>query len=149
LLWPLFCFCALLFAGCHTTEKSAEEKPTSSAWASVQIHGNTPGQISQVTSEVFKEHGFTRGGQPKGGLVFEKEASKFSNLAYGNWIGDVPVWTRVKVSIVPAGEATYSLECTAYNVRDKGGATEEEIKMHMGKGTYQKLLDEIAARFKK
>lgn len=140
----------LLGAGCHTTDNPAAAEATASATAAVQIRGNTPGQITQMATEVFQEHGFTRGSKREGALVFEKPGGKMSNLAYGNWMGDTPIWLRVKLSVIPSGEQQYTLQCKAYHVRDKGSATEEELKIgKMGNGPYQKLLDEVASRFKR
>ncbi len=130
-----------LLAGCHSTGPSGSSK-----LASVEIRWNTPGQISEVTSEVFEADGYevARGGPTH--LVFEKKASTMNNIAYGNWM-DSAVWERVKASIEPVGEATFRLECQAYFVRDRGGTTEEELKMGgMHSHTYQKLLDRVAKR---
>ncbi len=139
-----------LAAGCHTTDNPNAAEAAEKGTASVQIKGNTPGQIAAAAAEVFQSHGYLRTGKRTGNnLIFEKPGSKLSNLAYGNWIGDVPIWTRVKVSIIPTGEARYTLLCIAYNVRDRGGATEEEMKISkMSSGRYQKLLNEVAAKFR-
>ncbi len=140
---------AWLGAGCHTTNNPVAAEAVADAIAAVQIKGNTPGQIRDVAGEVFEEHGWTRGSRRAGELVFEKPGSKFSNFAYGNWMGDTPMWVRAKLFILPSGEQQYTLQCKAYRVRDKGSATEEELKVgRMSNGPYQKLLDEIASRFK-
>ncbi len=142
-------FVAVVLTACHTTNNPTATEAAAEAIAAVQIRGNTPGQITQVATEVFQAHGYARGSKRVGGLVFEKPAGKMSNLAYGSWVGDTPVWTRVKLSMVSTGEAEYTLACRAFHVRDKGSSMEEEIKIgRMGSGPYQKLLDEVAARFR-
>jgi len=79
-------------------------------------------------------------------MVFEKKASAMNNFAYGNWI-DTPVWERVKASVEPVSESTFRLQCQAYLLRDRGGTTEEEIKLTgMRSSTYQKLLDKVAKK---
>lgn len=139
----------LLAAGCHTTEKSAAAQAAGEGIAAVQIRGNTPGQITEAAAQVFEEHGYTRGSRRSSTLIFEKKGSKLSNLAYGNWTGGIPIWTRVKLAIISTGEAEYTLQCNAFHVRDKGGATEEELRIgKLNSGPYKKLLEEIAARFK-
>lgn len=136
----------LLGTGCHTTPNPPAAEAVTAA---VQIRGNTPGQITQMVTEVFQEHGYTQGSKRAGALVFEKPGSKLSNLAYGSWLGETPVWVRVKLSIIPSGEQQYTLRCQAYRVQDKGSSTEEELKIgKMGNGPYQKLLEEVASRFK-
>lgn len=136
--------------GCRTTSKPAGGEAAAGAIASIQLRGNTPGQIREVATEVFEEHGYIRGSRRPSEMVFEKPGSKLSNIVYGSWIGDTPVWIRVKLFLAPAGEQEYTLECKAYHVQDKGSATEEELKIgRLGSGAYRKLLDEIAARFQK
>jgi len=140
---PMLALCLCMAAGCKSTNKS----PTG-GFASVVIRGNTPGQIRNVATEVFKENGFKNTSPRPDEMLFEKEGGKMSNIAYGNWISDTPVWIRVKAAVVSAGELSYRLECRAYVVRDRGGSTEEEIPMgRLKAGHYQKILDEVAKRF--
>ena len=136
-----FCVGAGLLTGCHSTEP-----PGGSHFASVEIRGNTPGQISEAAVEVFQSEGYevAKGGPTH--MVFEKKASAMDNFAYGNWL-DTAVWERVKASIEPVSEATFRLQCQAYMLRDRGGTTEEEIKLTgVHSSTYQKLLDRVAKR---
>ncbi|HEY5910930.1 MAG TPA: hypothetical protein VJA21_10045 [Verrucomicrobiae bacterium] len=138
----------LVTTSCHTPNTPARTEAAASGTGAVQIRGVTPGQISQAAAEIFQKHGYTPGGKRTGPLVFEKEASKWSNLAYGNWTGGIPIWIRVRLAILPAGEAEHTLQCRAFRVRDKGGATEEELKISkLDSGPYRKLLEEIASRF--
>ncbi|HRT10777.1 MAG TPA: hypothetical protein P5233_20525 [Candidatus Paceibacterota bacterium] len=133
---------AVFLGGC-----SSPEKGSSNGFASVTIRGNTPGQISEAAIAVFTEAGYTVVVPGRTRLVFEKQGSSMNNLAYGSWLGDTPVWIRVRASVVPAGEATYRLECRAWMVRDHGANLEEEVKVSsLARGTYQKLLDEVARR---
>ena len=135
--------CLLVSAGCASTGKS-----TAPNFASVLISGNTPGQIRVAASDVFRENGYRVAQADAGGLVFEKKASRMDNFAYGSWLGDIPVWIRVKGSVVPAGEMSFRLQCAAYMVHDMGSATEEEAALsRLHRGPYQKLLDEVAKRF--
>jgi hypothetical protein len=130
----------LLAAGCRTTDKSA-----AGGFAWVVIHGNTPGQINDVAREVFREHGYQSAPTRSDDLVFEIKGSRLDEVAYGSWMGETPVWLRVKTAIVPVGEAVFRLECKAYRVEDKGASTEEETKLWR-RHPYQKLLDQVALR---
>jgi hypothetical protein len=133
----------LLSAGC-----ASAGKPASTGFASVLISGNTPGQIRDAASAVFRENGYRVAQADAGGLIFEKKASRMDNFAYGSWLGDTPVWIRVKASVVPAGEMSFRLQCAAYMVHDMGSATEEEVALsHLHRGPYQKLMDDVAKRF--
>lgn len=133
----------LLLSACRSTEHSGP-KPL----ASVLISGNTPGQIRDAATDVFRANGFKVSESANGTLLCEKPGGSMNNFAYGSWLTDDPVWIRVKASVVPAGELNNRLQCFAFVVRDRNGATEEEISLsHLHHGRYQKLLDEVAARF--
>jgi len=144
--WALVCFligCLISGLSCRSTDEAA-----SSGLASVTISGNTPGQIREAATDVFLRNGYQVARTDPATLVFEKQGSGMSNFAYGNWLGDEPIWMRVKVNIVPAGEMTFRLQCSAYIVRDRGGATEEELAVSkVRKGKYKKLLEEVARQF--
>lgn len=128
--------------GCRSTDK-----PGSAGFASVVISGNTPGQISDAAIDVFRENGYKVAQTDPSRLYFEKQGSRMNNFAYGNWVGDTPVWIRVKAGIVPMADVTFRLRCSAYMVRDIGGSTEEEIALSkFQRGPYQKILDEVAKR---
>ncbi len=144
-----FCLAAtglasLLCAGCAATGSSATAR-----FAAVEITGNTPGQIGSVAVQVFHDHGYDAIQTELSSLVFEKRAKGISNLTYGNWADDTPLFTRVKVEILPAGERTYRLQCQAFMVRDRGSPVEEEIKLsRLRSHAFQQLLEEIANRLK-
>ena len=145
LLLLLIC-CLACASGCRSAGAHS-----AGGFASVVISGNTPGQIRDAAVEVFARDGYiaTQKDDP-GNLVFEKEGSKMSNFAYGNWMGDTPIWMRVKAAIVPAGEMRSRLQCHAFLVRDRGSAAEEELPVsRLHRGQYQKLLEEVAQRFAK
>jgi hypothetical protein len=133
--------CWSAVAGCHSTEQE-----DSSILSSVVLRGNTSGQIGQVTTEVFQRHDYRVTQSSLTGLVFEKKGSGMNNFAYGSWMKDDPIWVRVRVSIVAAGEATFRLQCRGWLVRDKDSPVEEEIKIrHMHHKPYDELLAEVAA----
>lgn len=132
----------LLIAGCATRDKP-------SYIASVEIKGNTPGQIAAVTEAVFAENGYKLAGGSSTKPVFEKTGSGMNKFAYGDWVGDTEVWVRVKVNISPIEEAVCRVDCTPFLVKDKGRSMEEEIKVSsVHHKPYQKLLDDIAGRLK-
>jgi hypothetical protein len=140
----------LLALGLLSTACQSTDKPASASFASVVITGNTPGQIGDTASDVFREDGYKVAQRDPNHLVFEKEGTRMDNFAYGSWMGDTPVWIRVKGSVVPAGEMTFRLQCTAYMVRDIWSSTEEEVALGgLHRGPYQKLLDEVARRLTK
>src|SRR6266481_4345277 len=136
----LLCFAFCLLAGCQSTDK-----PASASFASVVISGNTPGQIRDAAIEIFEDHAYKATQIDPERLVFEKEGSGMNNFAYGSWLAGDRVWVRVKADIVPVGEMAFRLQCHAYMVRDRGGATEEEVALsRLRSGPYQKLLEEVA-----
>lgn len=146
-LWlvPLISTAVLVCAGC----KSSSE-PASARFASVVIHGNTPGQIGTTVLQTFVAHGYIAASAEPSNLVFEKKAKGLSNITYGNWGDDTPLYVRVKLRIVPVGEEeTFRIECQAYMVRDRGSSTEEEIRFsNLRSHPFQEMLDEVATRLR-
>ena len=137
--------CFLGTLGCHSTDR-----PASASFASTTITGNTPGQIRDAAIVVFRQDGYKATRIDPNSLLFEKEGTKMNEIAYGSWLGDVPVWVRVKASVEPLGEMTFRLQCRAFMVRDRGRATEEEVALsNLHKGSYQKLLDKVAQQLAK
>lgn len=141
ILWLALCAGALGLSGCQT-----EPRTTPAYLAAVELRGNTPGQIGPVVIAVFKDHHFTVARRRYTAFVFEKEASRMDNLAYGDWISDKPVWLRVKAELVPLSEAHFRLQCSPVLVQDKNESLEHELKVTFRKAPYQKLLEEVARR---
>jgi len=136
--------CALFFAGC-----ASSGKPASARFASVVIHGNTPGQIGNVAIEVFRVNGYEAVQTGLTSLVFEKEAKGLSNFTYGNWANETPLFSRVRVRIVPVDEGTFRIECQAYMVRDRRSSIEEEIKLSsLKRHPFQAMMDKVAQRLR-
>ena len=132
----------LAVCGCHTTRETAP-----GTIASVVLHGNTPGQIGDAVIAVFNQNGYITMQAGLNDLVFEKKGSKMNNLAYGSWMGEEPVWVRVRLTIIPVGEAVCRLECRAFLVKDRGTAAEETFKVNrLHSSRYEQLLDEVASR---
>lgn len=141
LLLLVACLWGLSSAGCRSLSQ-----PEPAQFAAVLIHGNTPGQISEMAAQVFREHGYQVERQDFDKLVFEKKGTAMNSFAYGNWMGE-GVWVRVRATIVPVAEASFRLQCTAYMVRDPGQATEEDLQLStLRRHPYQKLLEEVANR---
>ena len=137
----------LLLAFCLVGCRSARNSPAS-PFASVDIHGNTPGQVKVAAIEVFRQHGYTLAQDRKGELVLEKRAGAWDNVAYGDWPGDTPIWIRLKISVTAIPDLAVRLQCRAVRVQDRAGPTEEEVSIGPARhGPYQKLLDEVAKRF--
>ena len=134
--------CALFMCGCSTTNTAGEKDKNSTA--SVQIHGISVGAVRGAAIDVFEGHGYKVGRMDRETVVFEKVASKWDNAAYGNWT-EAQLYSRVQVTAQAMDQSTVRLSCQAYLVRDKGGATEEQIKPYR-KGSYEKLLEEVAGR---
>jgi hypothetical protein len=141
LLLPLAaCLLAAFGAGCRSTDRTDPAR-----FAAVVIRGNTPGQIRNMTLEVFKEHDFSITVPTAATMVFEKKGTKWNTVAYGDWTGSV--WVRAEVSLVPVGETAFRLQCWACLVQDRGTPTEEEIKMgHPSRRPFQDMLAQVAQR---
>lgn len=138
---------ALTGGGCGAT------KPSGASFASVTIKGHTPNEIAQVTAQVFQEEGYV-GGSTKGHpMVFQKEGSRMTDLAYQGVVDThygAGTAVRVKVDIVSLGANFHRLQCQAYVVRNAGdGFFEEEQRLaNIRSGPYQSLLNKVANQLK-
>lgn len=131
--------------GCKSADKTA-----SASFASVRIQGHTPEQIKAATVVVFQLDEYTAADIRRSEMVFEREGSRWDQIAYGSWVNDASVWNRVRVSLVPLAADTFRLQCQAFKVRNKGDPlTEEQVKIgNSHRKRYQALLDKVAERLK-
>ena len=146
-LWQVVVLVAFSISACYCAGCRSTAKPAAARFASVEIQGNTPGQIHDIAVEVFQKSGYRVANADLDTMIFEKRATKWSDFAYGDWGGDAPVWLRVKACIVPVSEARLRLQCRAYMIRDHGGLTEEEIACFR-KRPFQKLMNEVSERLR-
>jgi hypothetical protein len=137
---------ALFAAGCGST------KPASASFASVVIRGHEPAAITKATVAVFQEDGYTARAA-EGQLIFEKEASRMTNIAYEGLGGahyGAQTLVRVKVSLVDVGAGAYRLQGQTYIIENAGDTffTEEHKLKNIRSRPYQALLEAVAARLK-
>ncbi len=148
----LFCTFALLIAaalaaGCQTGG------PASASFASVTIPGKTPQEICNTTGAVFQEDGYQVMSLNPSAMIFQKEASKGTSIAYNGMVnthsGAVTL-IRVRAELVPLGAGSHRLQCQASIVRGAGDAFfEDESKLtNLRSRPYQNLLDKVAKRLK-
>lgn len=139
---------ALAGAGC----KSAGQ-PASASFASVTINGHSVQEIANVTAQVFREAGYAGGSVGGRQMVFQKEGSRMTNLAYEGAIGSyygAATLVRVKAEIVNLGGDSRRLQCEAYIVKNAGDAFfQEELRLtNVRSGPYRSLLKKVAEQLK-
>jgi hypothetical protein len=140
-------FVALAGAGCGAT------KPSGASFASVTIKGHTPQEIANVTAQVFQEDGYVGGSMKGHPMVFQKEGSRMTDLAYQGVVDThygARTVVRVKVDIVSQGADSHRLQCQAYVVRNSGDSffQEEQKLANIRSGPYQSLLNKVAKQLK-
>jgi hypothetical protein len=137
---------SIALVGCKSPNK-----PSSASFASVRIQGHTAEQIRAASVVVFQQVGYTAANGKRSEMVFEKEGSRWDQIAYGNWVNEAPVWLRVRVSMVPLSDDTFRLQCQAYKVRNKGDPlAEDQVRIgNSHRKPYQALLDEVLAQLKR
>ena len=130
--------------------KSLNE-PASASFASVRIQGHTAEQIRAASVVVFQQEGYTAVDVRRSEMVFEKEGSRWDQIAYGSWVNEAPVWLQAKVSVVPISADTFRLQCQAYKVRNKGDPlTEDQVRIgNSHSKPYQALLEEVLGQLKR
>ena len=125
--------------GCRSTTSGG-----SGGFASVEIRGNTPGQIRDMIRRVFQEEGYIGVVVNSADLTFEKQGSTLDSVAYGGLLDTI--WVRVETTVVPAGDMTYRLQCQVRYFQGRGMLAEEVKHAHIRNAPYQKMLDEVARR---
>ncbi len=100
---------------------------------------------------MFQQDGYVAAGGQRPEMIFEREGSRWDQIAYGSWVNDAPVWLRVRVSVVPLSADTFRLQCQAYKVRDKGDPfTEDQVRIRSNHSKpYQALLDKVLGQLKR
>jgi hypothetical protein len=142
----LLILCGLLVAGCHTG-------PSSASFASVDIPGKTPEEICKTAASVFQADGYRVAQLTPASMVFQKEASRGTSLAYGGVIdthyGAITV-IRVRGQLVDLGAGSYRLQCQAYIVRNAQDSffEDEQCLTNVRSGPYQSLLNRVAETLK-
>ncbi|MCL4787690.1 MAG: hypothetical protein KJ070_12995 [Verrucomicrobia bacterium] len=138
---------ALAGFGCGAT------KPSGASFASVLIKSRMAQEIANVTAQVFQQEGYVGGSMKGHPMVFQKEGSRMTDIAYQGIVDThygAGTVVRVKVDIVSAGADAHRLQCQAYVVRNAGdGFLEEEQRLaKIRSGPYQALLNKVADRLK-
>ncbi len=133
----------LALIGCQSPKQ-----PAAGSFASVRIQGHTAEQIRGATVVVFQQEGYAFAGGQRPEMVFEKEANRWDQIAYGNWVGEGSVWLRVRAEVVSLSADSFRLQCQAYKVRNKGDQfAEQEVRISSAhRKPYQALLDKVLAQ---
>jgi hypothetical protein len=149
-LWNLVTILVMTVAGHLLFGCKSLHKPATASFASVQIQGHTAGQIRAATAVVFQQDGYAAVDVRRPEMVFEKEGTRWDQIAYGSWVNEAPVWLRVKVSLVPLAGDSVRVQCQAYKVRNKGDPfVEDEVRINNTHSKpYQTLLDKVAGQLK-
>jgi hypothetical protein len=135
----------MMLTGCGAT------KPSGASFASVTIKGHSKDEIARVTAQVFQEEGYVGGSMKGHPMVFQKDASRMTDLAYQGVVDThygAKTVVRVKMDLVNLGGDSHRLQCQAYVVRNAGdGFFEEEQRLaNIRSGPYQSLLNKVAKR---
>lgn len=117
--------------------------PDSASFASVKIGGHTVEEVQATVVKIFQSEGY-RATTSADGLLFEREGSRWEEIAYGSNVGNSKVINRVRAQVVELGGGVCRLQCTAYVVRDAATSIEDEVQLlRPRRGYYQGLLDQV------
>jgi hypothetical protein len=117
------------------------------------IQNRSSDEIASATAEVFAAEGYRGSRTSSSQMIFEKEASRATSLSreglaatsYG-----AQTVNRVRVDIVPTGDAQHRLQCKAFMVT--GGSDpffQEEVPVaNLRSRPYQSLLNQVAKQLK-
>ncbi len=137
---------SVLFAACALLSLTACRSP-GGGHASVIISGQSLDNIRATATAVFNSAGYSLATSTPDEMTFQKLGSLGDGILYGGWEAK-GVMSRVRVRFAPYADKDYQLVATAYTVRDAGDSVfeEENRKLVLSRGSYQKLLDEIKKR---
>jgi hypothetical protein len=149
---PLCCLLSLVWLAATVTGCRLGQ-PGSASFASVKIPGKTPAQIQEATMQVFREDGYATMGGGANDMVFQREASRMTNLGQNGIVDSyygAQTAVRVRVELVDLGTGTFRLQCQAYLVRNPGDSFFEDSHPMalVRRMPYQMLLDKVAKRLK-
>jgi len=117
--------------------------PASAGFASVKIAGKSLEQVKATAVKVFEGEGYQAMSSDEG-FVFEREGSRWQQIAYGSNLDDDKVIERVYAQVVSLGGEVHRLQCTVYVVRNSGSGLEDEVRLpKLRSGYYQDLLDKV------
>ena len=140
---PMALVTAVFAVGCKSMDK-----PASTSFASVDLHGYSIPQIKEATMAVFRQNGYKFIGQQGDHLVFNREATRGETIGYVGLVGahygeKVVMQGRVEIEDLPP--SGYRLFCKAYSIKDAGEPVFEESTavMDFQSGSYQKLMDKV------
>jgi hypothetical protein len=133
--------------GCRLTQ------PAGASFASVKIKDHTPAQIQAAAVQVFREDGYAAFEAGPGQMVFQKEASKMTNIGQNGFVGSyygAQTLVRVRAQIVDLGTGSCRLQCQAYFVRNPGDSfmEDEHPLINARRLPFQHLLNKVAGRLK-
>ena len=134
----------LLLVGCGTT---AGVGPTSGSFASTTIKNTNRTAVDQAVTNVFTGDGFQLISKTSDGFTFRKQGGKSTQIVYGDWFTD-GVAVSPKVSVTPAGPATYKVGCNVTMMEENvfGELEEKWNPVLIGKSAYNGLLRQVRDR---
>jgi hypothetical protein len=137
---------AIFSAGCKSMDK-----PESASFAAVVISNQSVETIQHATASVFQENGYTAMTLADGSLGFQRQATEREQRQYAGFVGaheGDKVLIRVQTKIEPKNAGAYWLTCKAFAITNPGQGIFENSTPLFGfqSGTYQKLLNQVAAR---
>lgn len=97
-----------------------------------------------MTARVFRENGYMVTRVEPAAMVFEKQGSRTEAFVYGGLLESV--WIRAEVSLMPAGDTAFRLQCRARLFQGRDMLSEEVKRARINPSPYQKLLDEVTER---
>ena len=142
------CILVALAAGCRSFSG-----PGSASFASVVIEKQSPSAIREATEQVFRKAGYSSGPASAGGMVFDREASRWTTISREGLVAaqeGARTVERVRTELVDLGDGSYRLQCNAFMVTGGGDAFfQEEVQLtNLRSGPYQSLLNQVNKKLK-
>jgi len=139
------CAAAFFVSACKTS-RVAPGTPDDGSLASVFVTNTTRSAISEAAFLVMRENGFIYKTSAEGSMVYEREGSKWDQVAYGGWFEKI--WTRVRIAVDAYQIGVFRVSCKVFRVDGRGDLSMGEERLISPKNAeyYQGLLNQVQAR---
>ncbi len=140
-------FLPLLLAalGCVVSACKTVSPSGASVTASQVVEGATMAQILSATRAVFQERGYEMQPAPGYKLIFDKAASTWSNLVYGDF-STSGVWVRARIEVTSLGSGRHVIDCKATYLRSRGEFGIEDEQAGPRSPEFREILKEVSKR---
>ena len=136
---------AFVSTACKSS-RVAPGTPNDGSLASIFVTNTTRSAISETAFLVMRENGFIYKTTTGGAMIYEREGSKWDQVAYGGWFEKI--WIRVRLAVDAYQIGVFRVSCKVFRVDGRGDLSMGEERLISPKSAeyYQGLLKTMQDR---